>query len=320
MKILITGGSGFIGTNLVDYYKQQGYMVRNIDIHEPQQLSAKDVWVNCDITDIKALESSVCGFSPDYIIHLAARTDLQGKTVDDYKANTIGVESILKVAQQLPTLKKILITSSMLVCHTGYMPKDQFDYAPSTHYGESKVITEKLTWENEPQCDWAILRPTSMWGPWFGTPYRNFFDTVKAGMFFHIGHRSCTKTYGYIENAVYQINQILMTPTVDKANKVFYLGDEPAIFIEEWANQIAAELGKRIPRVPFGLMRIAAWGGDLLKLLGIHFPMTSFRLKNMTTDNIIPLENTMKIAPNPPVDRLTGIRRTLMWMEKAKTT
>lgn len=164
----------------------------------------------------------------------------------------------------------------------------------------------------------AILRPTSMWGTWFGVPYRNFFDTVKAGLYFHIGHRSCTKTYGYIENAVYQIHQILSTPTTDKNNKVFYLGDQPAIFIEEWANQIAAALGRKVPRVPFWLIRIAAWTGDLLKLVGIHFPMTSFRLKNMTTDNIIPLDNTIAIAPHPPVDRLTGIQRTLEWMETSK--
>ena len=48
--------------------------------------------------------------------------------------------------------------------------------------------------------------------------------------------------------------------------------------------------------------------------------MTSFRLKNMTTDNIINLNNTMEIAPYPPVDRLTGIKRTLEWMSKNDET
>lgn len=318
-KILITGGSGFIGTNLVNYYIKQGWTVKSIDLHSPKDTNANDIWERCDITDYKALHSYVQNFQPDYIIHLAARTDLDGKSLEDYCANTLGVENILKTASQLQGLKKILITSSMLVCHTGYIPKNQFDYAPSTFYGESKVITEQITWQHQPSCDWAILRPTSMWGPWFGIPYRNFFDVVKAGMYFHIGHRSCTKTYGYIENAIYQIDQILCTPTHDKANKVFYLGDSPAIFIEEWANQIAAEVGKKIPRLPFGMVRLAAWVGDALKLVGIRFPMTSFRLKNMTTDNIIPLENTIRIAPTPPVDRITGIKRTLAWMDGEPT-
>ena len=316
MKILITGGSGFIGTNLVDYYIKKGWNVKNLDIKVPQNSQAKDYWQQCDITDYEKLSEIILQYVPDYIVHLAARTDLDGKSVDDYQTNTIGVDNVLKASHQLKGLKKILITSSMLVCHTGYIPKNQYDYAPSTFYGESKVITEQLTWKHQPACDWAILRPTSMWGPWFGVPYRNFFDMVKSGRYFHIGHKSCTKTYGYIENAIYQIDQLLMTPTTDETNKVFYLGDSPAIFIEEWANQIAAALRKRVRRVPFGLIRIAAFFGDVLKKMGIQFPMTSFRLKNMTTDNIIPLNNTNEIAPTPPVDRLTGIERTLAWMKE----
>ena len=318
MKILITGGSGFIGTNVVEFYLSKGWEVRNIDIREPKQAEAAGYWVKCDITDGEALRETVQTFAPDYIIHLAARTDLDGKTVEDYRANTVGVENTLKAAAAVPGLKKILITSSMLVCHTGYIPKDQFDYAPTTRYGESKVITENAVWAHKPACDWAILRPTSMWGPWFGVPYRNFFDIVKAGRYFHVGHRSCTKTYGYIENAVYQIDRILMTPTVDEADKVFYLGDQPPVFIEEWANQIAAELGRRVPRVPFWMMRCAALVGDVLLRMGIPFPMSSFRLRNMTTDNIVPLDNTYCIAPHPPVDRLTAIQRTLNWMEKVE--
>lgn len=315
-KILITGGSGFIGTNVVDYYVCKGWEVCNVDIVEPRDEEARELWRPCDITDYDVLKNVVLSFTPDFIIHLAARTDLEGATMDDYSANTIGVENVLKVAAMLPELKKILITSSMLVCHTGYIPKNQFDYTPTTAYGESKVITEKIVWQNPPHCDWAILRPTSMWGPWFGVPYRNFFDMVKAGLYFHIGHRSCTKTYGYIENTTYQIDQILTSPTLDTDNKVFYLGDEPPIFIEEWANQIASVLGRKVPRVPFILIRLAAVFGDVLSKVGIHFPMTSFRLKNMTTDNIVNLGNTQEIAPHPPVDRMTAIRRTLEWMER----
>lgn len=316
MKILITGGSGFIGTNVVDYYAQKGHEVINIDMVVPKYEGANKYWKECDFRDYERVSAIVKEFNPDYIIHLGARTDLDGKNMEDYSSNTIGVENILKAAAQVEGLKKILITSSMLVCSVGYMPKHQRDYCPPNGYGKSKVETERITWENKPKCDWAILRPTSMWGAWFGVPYRNFFDMVKKRMYFHIGHTACTKTYGYIENAVYQIDQILMKDTTDENNKVFYLGDRPAIFIEEWANQIAKELGFKVPRVPYWIVKCAAWFGDFLGLFGLHFPMTSFRLKNMSTDNIINLDNTYKIAPNPPVDRITGIKRTLEWMER----
>ena len=298
----------------MQYYLDKGYNVLNIDKVQPKTQNHNKIFRQTDINDEKEMEALFVDFDPDYIVHLAARTDLDGKTVDDYSANTIGVKNVLEAAYSCPNLKKILITSSMLVCHTGYYPKDQFDYAPTTMYGESKVKTEEIVWANKPKCDWSILRPTSIWGPWFGVPYRNFFDMVKAKRYFHIGQNSCTKTYGYVGNAVYQINELLMNDTRDERNKVFYIGDEPPIFIEEWANEIAAELGFKIPRMPFPLLRCAGWFGDFLKLFGIHFPMTSFRLKNMTTDNIINLKNTYTIAPNPPYSRLDGVRETLKWM------
>lgn len=313
-KILITGASGFIGTNLLEDLCKTNDVI-NIDFNRPKCESHNAYWKNIDITEYEAIKGAIEDFSPDYIVHLAARTDLDGNTIGDYDANTIGVENILKIAKELPNLKKIIITSSMLVCKAGYMPKDQFDYNPTTVYGQSKVCTEEITWANPPKCDWAIVRPTSIWGPWFGVPYRNFFDMVKSKMYFHIGHRSCSKTYGYVENAVYQIKQILFNDTQNLDNKVFYLGDNPPIYIEEWADQIANQLGHKIIRFPYWMIKCAAWCGDVLGKFGIHFPMTSFRLKNMTTNNVINLDNTYQIAPNLPVDRITGIKRTLEWMK-----
>lgn len=314
LKILITGASGFIGTNVMRFYLCK-YDIANIDIKEPKDKSQSKYWQNIDIRNHDALVAFVNKFSPDYIIHLAARTDLDGLTLSDYDANISGVENMLKAASTVKNLKKIIIASSMLVCHRGYVPKDQFDYAPTTLYGESKVQTESIVWHNKPACDWAIIRPTSIWGPWFGTPYRDFFDMVMTKRYFHIGNKSCTKTYGYVENAVYQINEILLTNTFDEADKVFYIGDKPPVNIEEWANQIAAECGYKIIKLPYFMLYCAALFGDALAKLHIRFPMTSFRLKNMTKNNIVNLDNTYAIAPNPPVDRLDAVKKTLEWLK-----
>ena len=187
MKILITGASGFIGTNLLESLRKD-FNVINVDFRAPRNKEHIGYWQDVDIVDFNSLYKVATDFNPDYIVHLAARTDLDGKTLEDYNANTIGVENVLKVASELPNLKKIIITSSMLVCKAGYMPKTQSDYNPTTVYGESKVRTEQITWNNPPRCDWAIVRPTSIWGPWFGVPYRNFFDMVRSRMYFHIGY------------------------------------------------------------------------------------------------------------------------------------
>lgn len=318
-RIVIVGGSGFIGTNLIlSLMKHKDMEVFNVDINTPKLRSGKSHYHAIDICDSYSLANCLLKISPDYIIHLAARTDLNGKLLDDYSANILGVENLMKTLPSLSNLKKIIITSSMLVCHTGYYPINQFDYAPSTLYGESKVKTEEIVWQNRPQCDWAIIRPTSIWGPWFGVPYRNFFDMMMSHRYFHIGSKGCTKTYGYVGNAVYQIEQILFSDTRDENQKVFYIGDYLPINIEDWANEIADELYYKVKKMPWWLLRLAAWVGDLLRFVGISFPMTSFRLKNMTTDNIIDLSATYSIAPNLPYSRIEGVKETLKWLNSTK--
>ena len=76
---------------------------------------------------------------------------------------------------------------------------------------------------------------------------------VMRRMYFHIGHIKCHKTYGYIGNAIYQIEQLLFNETPDENNKVFYIGDEPAYEINEWADEIAGELGLRYQLCQYGL-------------------------------------------------------------------
>ena len=316
LKVLITGASGFIGTNLLEDMLVKGYEVLNIDFNEPKIKKRNGVWKNIDIVEYAPFEKTVLEFNPDYIVHLAARTDLDGKTVDDYKANTVGVENLMKIVEKLPDLKKIIIASSKFVTENGYKIKDQFDYCPHTVYGESKVITEKNVWANKPHCDWCIIRPTSIWGPFFGVPYRNFFDLVMKRMYFHIGHIECHKTYGYIGNAIYQIEQLLFNETLDENNKVFYIGDEPAYEINEWADEIANELGFKVPTMPVWFVKCLAKFGDFLGLFGIHFPMQSFRFGNMTNDGVNDMSNTYKIAPEMPFTRLEGTKTTINWIKE----
>ena len=65
MKILITGGSGFIGTNLVSFFIKS-HDVLNIDINEPKIKQHLQYWVNIDINDYDRLNVAVQDFNPDY--------------------------------------------------------------------------------------------------------------------------------------------------------------------------------------------------------------------------------------------------------------
>jgi nucleoside-diphosphate-sugar epimerase len=205
----------------------------------------------------------------------------------------------------------------MYVCQPGYIPKDFDDYKPHTLYGESKVKGEQIVKSIESQgYEWIIIRPTSIWGPWFNIPYIDFFSIVHQGKYFDFGD-TCTKTYGYIENTIHQILGLIEVGGLH--GKTFYLGDEPAIQISEWANEISIEMGNGpIKSIPFFLIRLAAFGGDLLSILKIKFPMTSFRLRNMTTNNVLPLANLYEIVGPTPVARLEGVKRTIRWLSDVK--
>jgi len=314
-KILITGSSGFIGSNFLQFYIDKGFILANIDKSLPRRKEYLSNWRKINILDYDSLESEILSFQPNIVIHLAARTDLNSKNIDDYDSNTIGTQNLIRILNKTPSVKRVIFTSSMLVCKPGYIPKNTTDFAPSTAYGESKVLMEKIIRESSHNYEWAIVRPTSIWGPWFAEPYRNFFDMIINKRYFHIGRKSCTKTYGYVENLTYQIDSILNAPAEQIQGNVFYLGDYKPTNIHQWANEIASEIGITIKTIPYPLIKLAALGGDILKLFDLNFPMTSFRLKNMTTNNVINLTNIKEISPNLPYSRLEGIKKTLNWLK-----
>ncbi len=315
-KVLITGGSGFIGTNLLELYEDRGFEVVNIDIVKPKLVTREPNWVNIDILDKERLSQFFLKYQPTHVVHLAARTDLKGRTLADYSANFEGVKNLILAIDGCNSVVRTVFASSMLVCGVGHIPKKYDEYSPTTIYGESKVLTEKVIKNHPPKSGaWTIVRPTSIWGPWFGEPYRDFFELILRGRYANFKGNACTKTYGYIGNVVLQIDGILFADNNVCNGKVFYLGDVPPINISEWADEIRDELnlGPSL-KLPFWLFKMAALCGDLLIKLGLNFPMSSFRLKNMTTDNILPLDDLQDIVGKPPFTRKQGIKYTLVWL------
>lgn len=159
-KILITGGSGFIGTNLIEHLlKKTDAELLTFDINEPKIDSHNRFWKRVDIREYEELREKIVEYKPDIVIHLAARTDLRGLTLKDYDANMTGVSNLLKAIDEAGTVQKAVFASSMYVCEPGYMPKDFEDYAPHTLYGESKVETERRIKKANPSYTWSIIRP-----------------------------------------------------------------------------------------------------------------------------------------------------------------
>jgi len=316
MRILITGGSGFIGTNLIDYYISKGDVVQNIDIKPPQNEAHISYWIRTDIRDIAELRIRVMAFKPDFVINMAAKADLTGKSIDDYSTNTFGVKALLEVCNEVKSIRKVLFTSTMLVCKAGYLPKDENDYCPPNLYGESKMIGEKIVREAADilKYDWLIIRPTSIWGPWFGPTYRGFFEMIIQHRYFNFSGKMSNKTYGYVGNTVYQIDSLLQADSSNR--KTYYIGDYDPTNIREWATEIANEVNSSLLTIPRQIIWLAAKIGDILQYFHFKFPINSFRFKNMTTDNILPLQETQKIAPLTVYSRIEANKLTIKWMRE----
>jgi GlcNAc-P-P-Und epimerase len=313
-KFLITGGSGFIGTNLITKLLKEQHQVVSIDIKDPKLKEHTAIFRKVNLCNRQELESVVLSFDPTYVIHLGARTDLNGKSLEEYDANIGGVKNLLYVLDQLKNIKKVIFASSMYVCHPGYVPQDFNDFMPHTIYGESKVLTEKAITDWNPKYNWTIIRPTSIWGPYFDEPYNLFFKIVLSRKYFHMGSKACRKTYGYIDNFIYQLESIIASDRDQTDKKIFYLGDYEPYNITSWADEIAGTKNIKIHNIPYSVFVMTAFFGDCLKLIRIKFPMTSFRLKNMTTDNFFDLSDIRKLAPHLPVSRNLGTKKTVNWM------
>jgi dTDP-glucose 4,6-dehydratase len=106
--ILVTGGCGFIGTNLIDYLLNKKFKVVNLDklsntSNVKHRLNKKVIFIKNDLSNEKKLFSILKKFKPDGVIHLAAETHVD-RSIDDsgdfIKSNIIGTYNLLKSSQK----------------------------------------------------------------------------------------------------------------------------------------------------------------------------------------------------------------------------
>lgn len=319
MRILITGGSGFIGTNLIEYLENFGHQICNFDISIPRNHKQLSYWVKGDLLDLDSLKITLLNYKPELIYHLAARTDLEGTSLQDYSVNTVGVENLITAAKKITSIKNVIFASSRLVCKIGYLPLSYTDYCPSTFYGESKVVGELIVRKLMSDVNFSstIIRPTSIWGPWFSVPYKDFFISVARGRYYHPGSIQILKSFGYVGNSVFQLDKIANAPISVINGSTFYLADYKPIDVFEMAVKIQKEVGApQIKSIPLYILRLAAKMGDILKIAGLkNPPLTSFRLNNLLTPMTYNLEDLFGVAGHTPYSLEMGIEKTLKWLD-----
>ena len=320
IKLLITGGSGFIGTNAMNWALENSLNVLNLDLKQPQDIRHNKYWKHIDIRNRDYFLYAVKQYKPTHVLHLAAKTGMDIKDISVLDANTVGVQNLIDISNMVDTIERIIFTSSLLVCKNGYIPTSMTEYCPPNLYGESKVIGEKLVRSAEMNCEWVIVRPTSIWGPWFEHSYKAFFRTIDKNRYFHIGDKEFCKPACFVGNAVYMMTKLLFENEPQISKSTYYLADYPWYSTKQWANTIQKVLGsKKIKTAPVWLLHVIAKFGDVIKLVTMKdFPLTSFRLKNMLTGGEYPTNNTKEICGELPYNLTKSVMLTTGWMYSQK--
>ena len=320
MKVIVTGGSGFIGTNYIQYLLDEIQAdVINIDKAPPKNKKHQEYWRECNILNAEKTEEIITDFNPDFVVHLAADLGTDLVDIEDFKANFDGVENLIEACKRAPNLKRVVFTSSLLVCKVGYIPKHDRDYMPTTAYGKSKMMGEEIVRNaGELPFTWTIIRPISIWGPWQGEPYLNFFKAVSQGWYFHIGDGHYKRSLGYVRNSVRQIHSILETDLENISGKTFYIADSEPADLHDMAEIIRETTAAgKIRKVPMPMAKTVALIGDLLQKMGWRtVPLTSFRLHNITTEYVFDLSPIMNLIRFEPTGLKTAINETLLHMDQ----
>lgn len=310
--VLVTGGSGFIGTNLVAELLRLQAKVTILDLKPPHPSNKQAHFIQKDIRHPHLfLKSDVF----DYVFHLAARTDLDGKTLQAYACNDRGTQNLLHQLHQ-KNLKRFIYYSTQLatgLTGTTRFLDDSAPYFANTLYGQSKINAEKIVmnWAKKTGQSFAIIRPTSVFGPHGGIPFRQMFLLIKKRYYFHIGKADNLFSYCYVKNL---IDLTLLVATHPKAHRLITYGNDLYPYpMRQFVGEVEKYFGVSCPTLPQPLVWLGTYLLYPLKLLGLPVPLYPSRIKNLTINCNYDLSKVIALGYTQAYSLQTAVKETLDW-------
>jgi nucleoside-diphosphate-sugar epimerase len=327
-KILITGYTGFIGSNITKYLKDD--ILYGVDIIKKDSVSKNYTWeALSECTDI------------DCIIHLAGKAHDTWNNSEEKEYFDINVGLTQKVFQHFlnsNATKFIFFSSVKAVADSvrgAYLTEDELPY-PKTPYGKSKLeaeiyladelekwrvsdtsaslsaggakgrngdITEKKIY---------ILRPCMIHGPGNKGNLNLLFKMQQKGLPWPLGAFENKRSFCAIENLLYVVQQL-----IDKniAPGIYQVADDEALSTNELIKLIAESQDKeaRIWNIPAGFIEAIARFGSIF-----HLPLNRERLKKLTESYVVSNQKIKRALAieKMPVTAVEGLKRTLDTFKK----
>ncbi len=263
-RVLVTGGSGFVGANLVASLLERGHEVRSFD-RAPSPLPAHPRLqvIAGDICDEDTVASAVDGM--DTVFHTAAIIDLMGgaSVTDEYRqrsfaVNVGGTENLVAAAQKAG-VKRFVYTASNSVVMGGKRISGGDESLPYTTrfndlYTETKVAAERfvLSQNGVRGMLTCSIRPSGIWGRGDQTMFRKLFESVLAGhVKVLVGSKHAKLDNSYVHNLIhgFLLAGEHLVPGGTAPGQAYFINDGEPINMFEFSRPVVEACGQRWPRL-----------------------------------------------------------------------
>ena len=306
MKLLVTGGGGFLGGAIVRRAVERGDTVRSISRGSYPELDALGVAsFRADLGDEgpatraeldRALEGVDC------VVHTAAKAGVWGAHADFHRANVVATRQVVEAAlrQGVP---RFVHTSSPSVCFTGADEVDAGNDLPLAdeflaHYPATKAAAERLVLATSGSAmATCALRPHLIFGPGDPHLFPRLIERGKRKKLKRVGSGTNEVTLCYVDNAAHAhlLAADALAPGAPHAGRSYFIGQTEPVNLWDWLDHVFAELG--LPPIRgqvsattarrAGAVLEGVW--KLLRLPG-EPPMTRFVAAQLSTSHSYAME------------------------------
>ncbi len=247
---VVTGGTGFVGSHLVDLLLGKGHEVRCITRKSSSMkwLEGKNVKIfDCGLYNEEALEEVLAG--TDYLFHVAGV--VKAKTAEDYyKGNVLPAINLMNVTRKAnPSVKKVVVVSSQTACGPSPGAKaidEEYTPKPITRYGKSKLEEENEVRKFMNDLPISIVRAPAVFGD-RDTEIFLVLKTFSQGLMTMVGFDRKLVSIIYVKDLVKGI--YLAAENDVSAGQTYFISSEEYYDWNRIGDAIAAGMGKKALRL-----------------------------------------------------------------------
>jgi nucleoside-diphosphate-sugar epimerase len=311
--VLVTGGAGFLGINLLRYLHARGYDLVSLDLADFDYPDMRDkvFIVRGDIRDRAAVERAMKGV--DLVVHAAAALPLYSEE-DIYTTDVVGTRLVLEVARAVGVKRAVHISSTAVYGIPDHHPLVEDDKLDGVGpYGVAKIEAEEVCLEfRKKGMIVPIIRPKSFVGPERLGVFALFYDWALDGRNFPmIGNGRNRYQFLDVEDLCEAIHLCLTLPD-KRVNDTFNIGAEEFTTMGEDYQAVLDEAGhgKRIIGFP---AEPAIWGLRFLETLRVS-PLYKWVYETASKDSFVSIEKAKRqLGFRPKYSNKDALLRNFRW-------